>query len=61
MIGTVERIPGVALMHKDPTAEWEYSGETKVFWDGQATEPIDQTGKATLICDKGHEWTTEVL
>lgn len=33
----------------------EYSGETKMYWDGSETETDDQ-GRVKLICSDGHEW-----
>ena len=44
IIGTEERIPGTAHIinskiekQDDGTFEFDYEGETKVFWDGQET------------------------
>lgn len=59
--GTLEQVPGIALINFNQDGEGEYSGETKILWEGQQTEPVDDNTKVTLICAQGHEWTTEVL
>jgi hypothetical protein len=62
-IGTVETLPGVALFLEtdagipktDANGALEYSGETKIFWEGQMTE-IDADGNWELQCEEGHSW-----
>ena len=53
--GTLETIPGIALLLFDEYGDAEYLGETDVCWDGQ-TAVRDQEGRVTLICADGHEW-----
>lgn len=59
--GTVEHIPGVALLAEDatPGTDVEWAGETKVEWDGQTTES-DAEGRVLLTCRSGHEWWSKV-
>ena len=61
--GTVEVLHGCAEIEpnnpgdvSDPAAlEFQYSGQTDVWWDGQRTCE-DNRGRAQLICPNGHEW-----
>jgi len=55
--GTLETVPGVALVDMEKDGEAAYTGETKIFWDDQTTQETD--GKAWLICPQGHAWQTE--
>ena len=58
--GTCDLVPAVALVERDPaTGEFEYSGESKMCWDGQTTE-TDDVGRWRLICLNGHEFFAEV-
>lgn len=61
LMGTVETVPGVALMDQDQDEDghFEYSGETKIFWEGQTTDVLDD-GKWLVQCENGHEWAAEV-
>ena len=53
--GTVEIIPGLALLSFDESGEADYAGETQVHWDGQTTDR-DNQGRVRLICSAGHDW-----
>ena len=53
--GTLETIPGLALLLFDEDGNAEYAGGTDVCWDGQ--QPIrDERGRVRLICPDGHQW-----
>jgi hypothetical protein len=54
-IGTAEIVPGVALFCEAADGEVEYTGETKMYWDGQTTERADD-GRVTVCCANDHEW-----
>lgn len=56
-MGTVECVPGVALLTFDAKGEAEYEGETKLDWDLQFTR-YDDRGHVTLECSNGHQWQT---
>jgi hypothetical protein len=53
-IGTVDLIPGIALLDFDDDGEADYVGETKVCWDGQFSE-TDAEDRTLLSCGE-HEW-----
>jgi hypothetical protein len=58
--GTVDSVPGVALLNVDPhTGNAEYAGETEIWWDDQKTDR-DSQGRFMLICDNGHVWPAEI-
>lgn len=57
--GTLETLPGVALLMFDEDNEATYEGETEVDWDGQ-TPCLDEHGQVTLTCPEGHEWPSPV-
>ena len=58
IIGTLESIPGTALiLGVDDDGTPEYLGETEVFWDGQQTCTGDQ-GQTIWIDENGYEWAT---
>lgn len=62
--GTLETIPGMALLTFDENGEAEYDGETKVYWDGQTTvtKTTAELDEACLLqCPNGHEWPAEQL
>jgi len=54
--GTLETVHGQALVTKQDDGSFEYSGQTRVFWDGQET--LQKDGKDVLMCENGHEWTS---
>jgi hypothetical protein len=54
--GTVETVPGLALLVFDDDGQAEYEGETKIDWNGQQTRR-DESGKVTLECRHGHRWS----
>ena len=56
--GTLETIPGLALLMFDDDGQAEYSGETRVLWNGQETD-WDEFGRAILECSNGHAWPAE--
>ena len=53
--GTVETVPGVALVLFDEEGNAEYAGETRISWNDQ-TSLIDVHGRVTLECPNGHQW-----
>lgn len=53
--GTVEVIPGLALLSFDEAGEATYAGETEIDWNSQATQH-DETGHVLLECPDGHGW-----
>ena len=53
--GTVETVPGVALLLFDEERNAEYAGETKIDWDRQ-TSLTAARGRVTLECPDGHQW-----
>jgi len=57
--GTVETIPGLALLSFDERGEADYSGGTEVHWDGQAVDR-DSQGRVRLICPAGHQWLATI-
>lgn len=62
IIGTLERIPGVALLQSAPTElnkEPDYSGTTDMNWDGQQTEELN--GEILWIDENGQCWPTSLL
>ena len=54
-IGTVELVPGLALVRFNEEGEAEYEGETRMDWNNQTTRR-DSAGQATLECPHGHQW-----
>ena len=56
-IGTVDTIPSIALFTVFDDGV-EFSGTTKVFWDGQISEEKD--GKVLLQCPNDHTWLAEM-
>jgi hypothetical protein len=71
IVGTLERIPGVADIHTDSFARtdqgvvtFEFGGETDVDWDGQET--ICRPGKdgksyVVYVDAVGDEWTEDQI
>jgi hypothetical protein len=64
IVGTLERLSGVAYTSpdrfqrlSDGSLYIEHAGETKVFWDGQAT--VRRNGKAIFVDDDGAEWNED--
>src|SRR5262249_5264790 len=58
--GTVDTVPGIALLHADPdTGEAEHARETDVCWDDERTE-TDAEGWSLLTCHNGHRWGAEM-
>jgi hypothetical protein len=53
--GTLEQVPGIALLIFDENDTAEYAGETKMAWDDQVT-CRDSDGRVTLECPSGHQW-----
>lgn len=52
--GTLEQLQGEALVEPDGDGEFQYQGETKVFWDAQTTMQVER--EDVLLCPNGHEW-----
>jgi len=57
--GTLETIPGIALLLFDEDGNAEYFGQTDVCWDGQTTVRDDRD-RVRLICADGHEWLASI-
>jgi hypothetical protein len=55
IIGSVDLVPGCALMNVEPDGTFEWAGETEMFWDGQYNHCEDPT-KLLVQCRNGHEW-----
>jgi hypothetical protein len=53
--GTLESVPGMALLIFKQEGEAEYLGETEIFWKDQVTR-FDRKGRVTLLCTNGHQW-----
>lgn len=49
--GTVESVPGCALLNFDESGRAEYAGETDIEWDGQTTDTTED-GRLLLLCDE---------
>ena len=56
--GTVDTIPGLALLAFDDNGNAEYNGETKIDWNNQTTLH-DESGRDLLECPAGHQWPAE--
>ena len=55
--GTVENIPGVALMRELDDGSFEYTGRTRVSWDEQSSVTLDD--HVFVQCPRGHEWAAK--
>ena len=49
-LGQLDLIPGSALGHFDAEGQWEFNGETEIFWDAQTPEH-DPARFVCLNCD----------
>lgn len=63
--GTAEWTPGTALLsdvtrQSDGTLDYDYEGETKMFWDGQITER-NRHGETIFVDSDGNEWPESAL
>ena len=56
--GTLETVPGLALLVFDASGQGQYAGETEIDWDAQATCE-DEAGKVILECPNGHQWPAD--
>jgi hypothetical protein len=56
--GTLEMIPGIALLDINDDGTAEYAGETEPWWDDQETWK-DSEGRVQLRCDNGHSWQSK--
>ena len=54
-IGTLESVPGLALLVFNERGEAEYAGETKLDWNNQINLR-DSEDRVTLACRNGHQW-----
>jgi hypothetical protein len=58
-MGTLETLPGLAVLDIDPdTGEAQYGGWTDIWWDAQKSVH-DSNGRCLLACKNAHEWTAE--
>jgi len=57
--GTLESVPGLALLVFDQQGLAEYAGETRWDWNSQATLR-DGLGRAMLECCHGHQWPSHM-
>ena len=55
--GTLETVPGLALLMFDNNGQAEYTGETTLDWNDQATD--QEFGKVILECPQRHRWSAE--
>jgi len=55
--GSVDLIPGTAMLHQNDDGTFDWEGETEVHWDGQYNIAI-APDTMTVQCWQGHEWTT---
>jgi hypothetical protein len=53
--GTLELLPGLALLIFHDNGEAEYQGETKIAWNDQVPYR-DAKDRVTLQCPNGHQW-----
>jgi hypothetical protein len=53
--GTVEAVPGLALLTFDDEGQAEYASETEIDWNNQ-TSQHDAAGNDLLECHNGHQW-----
>ena len=58
--GSLEQVPGLALLLFDEHGKAEYEGETTMFWDDQNTVH-DENGRVTLECPAGHRWAARQI
>jgi hypothetical protein len=58
--GTLEIIPGLALLRFDEGGLVAYSGQTEIDRNGQKTVEDDQ-GRVVLLCPVGHEWSAKMV
>lgn len=58
--GSIETIPGVALLVFDDDGHADYAGETEIDWNGQTTRK-DAAGKVCLVCPNSHRWAAEFV
>lgn len=58
-LGTLDGVPGLALLVFLDRGEAQYEGETRMDWDGQVTRR-DTQGRVTLECPNGHQWQSEM-
>jgi len=56
--GTLETVPGLALLVFDDSGDADYEGETVINWNNQASQH-DETGRDILECPEGHQWPAE--
>jgi len=57
--GTLEWVPGVAILTCAENGEAQYEGATRMDWDGQST-CRDEEGRVTLECANGHRWKSRL-
>ena len=55
VVGTIERMMGVAVLQEDGAGGYEYEGTTKVWWDAQEIISNEE-GQVLLTCHNSHEW-----
>lgn len=56
--GTLEMIPGLALLTFDDNGEATYAGDTEIDWDNQMTRD-DEDGRVRLECPAHHRWPAD--
>lgn len=57
-VAILEIVPCLASLDTTDGVTFEYGGDSDMLWDGQRPELIDD--KASLRCEEGHAWETEV-
>jgi len=64
ILGTLEKMTGCALVshatrNPDGSLEFEYEGETKIYWDDQQT--VTRNGQTIWLDEDGGEWPASTL
>ena len=53
--GSVDLIPGTAMLEAHEDGTFDYCGETTVHWEGQYSVE-NEAGLPFVCCEDGHEW-----
>ena len=54
--GTCDLVPGIALVELHEDGAYDFFGETKLYWDGQYPQEIDDDGNVLVVCMNDHEF-----
>lgn len=62
MQGTVERLSAVGLAFgPNENGDPDYTGQTEIFWESEATVRDDTTDERMWLCEEGSEWRESEL